>query len=65
MRGFRFWLMTKFVDCEKWFKTHVIREMCQKLHAKLDRDTPPPGYPLMNDVTMIKINSSSLFPQVD
>ena len=40
MRSFRFRVMTKFVDREKWFITHVIREIC--------------CYPLMNDVTMIR-----------
>ena len=41
MRGFRFRLMTKFVDREKWCITHVMREICQNLHVKRDRDTPP------------------------
>ena len=43
MRGFRFRLMTKFVDREKWVRTHVIREICQNLQVKRDRDTPPPA----------------------
>ena len=58
MRGFRFQLMTKFMDREKWFITHVIREICQNLHVKRDRDTSPPlvpSYECCNDDQVIKL----------
>ena len=48
--------MTKFMNRENWFITHVIREICQNLHVKQDHD--PLFYPLMNGVTIIsRLNS--------
>ena len=42
-------LMTKFVNRENWFITHVIREICKNLNVKRDQDSPPP--PPINTMT--------------